>query len=311
MGNQVVLSKGKRKPADKEYNIKKYDFQQPKLVSKEIMRGLHKIHNLFSRQTKRILANALNLEIETTLENIEQVLFAEFLTSLETPTALFLFNIEEFGEWALLQIDPSFCVYFVEHQSGGRPEEFRERRSLTNIEERVVGRIIDKLLNELAHLWSPYIDMTILHHAYESKPTNVRSSSHIPGIKVSFKLEVEQMETSFQICYPYVTLKEKLTDSFGVLNEDNNKESLSSNERKQLKKEMKSINVTAQAILGEKKVPIRKIQNLSEGDLIKLDQHINNPLSIKVNKKLKFKGYPGVQNGKKAVKIFDVLAAIK
>ena len=288
--------------------IKKYDFRHPKLVSKEIMRALHKIHNLFGRNVKRIFSNSLNLKTEVTLHDIEQVIFSEFLNSIEPPTALFLFNIEELGEWAVLQMDPSFCVFFVEHQSGGRSIELGSARALTRIEERVMGRTIQKIFKELTHIWSSYINMTILHHVYESKPANIRTiSSHIPGIAVTFMLNVQGMEVPFRVCYPYALLKEEMMSSFGKIDTNNPKSMLSAEQRLSFKNEMKQVNVTAKARLGETKISLHKLLSLVEGDVIKLNQLIDDPLEIDVNNKLKMFGYPGVKSTNKAVKIFEIL----
>src|SRR5699024_4381519 len=133
------------------------------LLSKEIMRALHKIHNLFSRDLERIFTNVLNLKVEAVLEEIEQVISMDFLGRIKSPSALFLFDIEELDDWAVLQIDPSFCIFLVEHESGGRSMKLGEARALTHLEERIIGRTIDKIFNVLTHIWSSYIhiNMTI------------------------------------------------------------------------------------------------------------------------------------------------------
>lgn len=293
--------KGQVKP-----HIKKYDFKRPKLVSKEVMRGLRKIHDLFARHSKRIFSNALGLEVGVELQTIEPIIFDEFLTTLTTPTALFLFKIEELDEWSILQINTSFCIFLVECQSGGRTMELKEPRNLTRIEEHVMNRIIDKLLTELTHIWAPYVDMTIQNHIYESRPNGRAIMTPIPGIKATFKITVEDIKVPFRICYPYAPLKEELMNSFGNFNKGHNKKSLSSGERIQFKNKMKDVNITAHALLGESNVSVHQLLNLTEGDVIRLDQHIDQPLKIKINNKLKMNGYPGLINGNKAIKIFDI-----
>lgn len=307
-GDPVLASAPQHGEAPQGSRIKKYDFRQPKLVSKEIMRALHKIHNLFARNVKRIFANTLNLKTEVTLHEIEQVIFAQFLNTIEPPTALFLFNIEELGEWAVLQMDPSFCVFFVEHQSGGRSVELGQARALTRIEERVMGRTIQKIFKELTHIWSTYINMTILHHVYESKPANIRTiSSHIPGIAITFMLSIEGIEVPFRVCYPYALLKEQMMSSFGKLDTNNNKSMLSAEQRLLFKNDMKQVDVTAKAQLGETNISLETLMQLEEGDLIKLDQRIEDPLEIHINNKLKMFGYPGIKSNNKAIKIFNIL----
>jgi flagellar motor switch protein FliM len=205
-------------------------------------------------------------------------------------------------------MDPSFCMFFVEHQSGGRSMKLGEARSLTRIEERVMGRTIKKIFKELSRTWSSYVKMTILHHVYESKPANIRTiSSHIPGIAVTFMLEVDNMKVPLRLCYPYALLKEQMMSSFGDVNSNDTRESLSSGERLQFQKEMKNVDVMAKAMLGKSIISLQRLIGLQEGDVVKLDQRIDEPLIINVNDRHKMTGYPGVKSGKKAVKVFDIL----
>jgi flagellar motor switch protein FliM len=294
--------------SSRKSTIKKYDFRQPTLVSHEIMRGLHRIHDFFARSTSRIFSNALNLRVEIAQESeIRQIIFADFLANLKTPNAIYLFEIKELAQWGILQIDPSFCIFYVERQSGGQSLKLEAPRRLTQIEERVMRRIIEKLLKELIQIWSSYINLSIVRLVFEPKPSNVRTISHIQGARVSFKLKIEdQFEVPFNICYPYALLKAEMMNSFAEFNIESEKHPISSGEHQQFEDEMKRVNITAQAVLGEANMSVSRLLNLSEGDLITLDQHIGEPLRIKINEKLKMYGYPGVKNGKKAIKIFDI-----
>ena len=99
--------------------VKPYDFKQPKLVSKEIIRSMRNIHEMYARNVKRVFANVLNHNIEVRLTDVEQVIFSKYLNDIDPPSAIFLFNIEELGDWAVLQMESGFCIYCVERQSGG------------------------------------------------------------------------------------------------------------------------------------------------------------------------------------------------
>jgi len=290
--------------------IENYDFRKPKLLSKEIMRALHKIHNLFSRDLERIFTNVLNLKVEAVLEEIEQVISMDFLGRIKSPSALFLFDIEELDDWAVLQIDPSFCIFLVEHESGGRSMKLGEARALTHLEERIIGRTIDKIFNVLTHIWSSYIhiNMTISNYVYESKTANIRIiSSQLPGIEVGFKLKVEGLEVPFRICYPYALLKQQMKKSFSEFSSKDIKESLSDHQYQQFENEMKQVDILTKVRLGTTKLPIQQLLNLDKGDLIKLDQHIDKPLNVFVNNKVKMMGYPGLKGGMKAIKVFEIL----
>lgn len=288
-------------------HVKSYDFKHPKLVSKEIMRALRNIHELLSRNLNRIFTDSLNQKVEVTLDDIDEVIFSEFLSELEPPTALFLFNIEELGDWALMEMDPSFCLYCIERQGGSREESTKPPRALTRIEERVIARIVNKIFKELSHVWSPYLNITILNHVYESKPANIRTiSSHIPGIIIRYTIRVESLRVPFTICYPYALLKEQMNNSFHEPEKSSSKAVLNKKQKKAFENYMKRVEVPLKVILGKVNIAMEDLIHVDEGDVIKLDQAIDEPLDVLVNGTKKMVGYPGNMSGNKAIKVFDV-----
>jgi len=291
-----------------ERNIIEYDFKHPKLVSKEIMRTLRKIHEQFARNLKRLYGTILNQKFEVTLEEIEQVVFSEYLNSLEPPTAIFLFNIEELGDWAILQKDPSFCLYFIEKLCGGQVSEFQAPRSLTRIEEGVFSRIMKKVFKELSHVWSTYLKMTIQHHVYESKPTNIRAiSAGVPGITVRYTVRFDDEKIPFSICYPYGLLKEQMISSLNGFDKHDTKVAMTPAQKVRFREDLKKVDVTLRPILGKTKIKMERLTQLSVGDVIALDQPIDEPLEILSNQTLELYGYPGTLKGKRAVKVFKIV----
>lgn len=292
--------------------IKKYDFKHPKLVSKENARALQKIHDLLSRNLNRIFTDSLGEKVEVSLQNIDEVIYSEFLSALEPPSALFLFNIEELGDWALMQMDPSFCLYCIERQGGSRQDTARPARPLTRIEERIISRIIDKIFKELSRVWAPYLNITIQNHVYESKPANIRTiSSHIPGIIIRYMLRLENFAVPLKICYPYALLKERMKNTAHEPDRSSGKAMLSASEKKSFENYVKKAEVNLNVILGETKIPLKRLLEVEEGDVIKLDQSIEDPLDVLVNGTKKMVGYPGYMDDNKAIKIYKVMNSLK
>lgn len=293
--------------------VKLYDFKHPKLVSKEIMRALRNIHELLSRNLNRIFTDSLNQKVDVVLQDIDEAIFSEFLSELEAPTALFLFNIEELGDWALLEMDPSFCLYCIERQGGSHIESTKPARALTRIEERVISRIINKIFKELVHVWSPYLNISILNHVYESKPANVRTiSSHIPGIIIRYEIRVENLKVPFKICYPYALLKEQMNNSLHEPDKTtSNKTVLSPSQQDAFEDYLKDVKVPLKVVLGKADISMKDLIQMKEGDVIQLNQAIDEPLDILVNGTPKLVGYPGNMGGRKAIKVFEIKKTLK
>lgn len=300
---------GRGSATDKQ--VRPYDFKRPKLVSKEIMRALRNVHELLSRNLDRIFTDSLNRKVDVTLRDIDEVIFSEFLRELEVPTALFLFNIEELGDWALMELDPSFCLYCIERQSGSRAQAAKPPRALTRIEERVISRIVDKIFQELSHVWSPYLDITILNYVYESKPANMRTiSSHVPGIVIRYEIRIDTLKVPFKICYPYALLKEQMNHTFHEPDNTPRPKQMDSRQKKAFEGYLKQVQLPLKVILGKSKISMKELIQIEEGDVIKLDQTIDEPLDVFINGTRKMVGYPGNRGGNRAVKIFDITESI-
>ncbi|MEX0994261.1 MAG: FliM/FliN family flagellar motor switch protein [Balneolaceae bacterium] len=306
--NPVVANQSENKDESSGKNIRLYDFKQPKLVSKEIIRTMRDIHDLYARHIKQIFSNVVSHSMEVVLLDVEQVVFSEYLNEIEPPSSIFLFNIEELGDWAVLQIPPGFCIYCVERQSGGYKIDLEEKRILTRIEEKIIGRVIDKTLNELSHVWSTYISFKIENYIYESKPSNIRTiSANSPGIIIRFAFKFEDYKIPVSICYPYGMLKDNLLDGNTLkLGKSNSVEALTSQQKKNYEDDIKLIPAELKVQLGASSIPLRELIQLQEGDLLMLNQQIEEPLKIVVNNRNMMNGYPGTINGKRAVKIFNI-----
>jgi len=303
---QATYEEQNRSIVDEE-NLKLYDFRQPKLVSKEVIRSMRSIHDMYARSVKRIFANILGHNVEVALTDVEQVIFSRYLNEIDAPSAIFLFNIEELGDWAVLQMEPGFCVYCIERQSGGEKADFNDKRMLSRIEERIMGRIVDKCFKDLSHVWSSFFPFTVMNHIYESKPGNIRTiSASDPGIVIRFEFRFNKHRIPFSLCYPYALIKDQLTGSSFSMDKANFTGALSAIEKKQFEEDLKRAEIDFRVILGDAKVPLSKLISLKQGDTVMLNQQIDDPLEIRVNDKIKMKGYPGSMRGKKAVKIFSI-----
>ncbi|MEX0779605.1 MAG: FliM/FliN family flagellar motor switch protein [Balneolales bacterium] len=304
MDDSASSNQGEKRPKKK---IKIYDFEQPKLVSKDIIRAMRNIHETYGRHIKRVFSGVLNHPVEVTLAGVSQVVFSKFLQEIESPTAIFMFNVEELGDWALLQVQPEFCIYCVERQSGGYKNEVSEKRSLSRIEERIIGRVINNMLKELSHVWSPFLSFTIEDFVYESKPENIRTMSAIaPGILIDYELKFDKFVVPFSICYPPSLLKDKPIGSTFNLDKSS-ANALPPADKKKFEDDMKRVEVNFRAVLGTTMMSVMDLMALREGDTLLLDQQIEEALNIKINDKVKMNGYPGRMNGKKAVKIYEII----
>lgn len=290
--------------------VESYDFRQPKLFSKEIMRTLQTIHDVFSRNLARIFSTSLRYKVDISLQEIKQLSSPEFVRNIESPSTIYLLKVEELGGEIIVVLPPEFCIHLIERQSGGQGRRLSERRTLTIIEEKIIHRVMKNVNHEIVQAWEPYMDFQIDNAIYESKPENLHLESVDPTIIIKFKVDLGEEDLEVGVSYSYSLLKKAMSDTLLKKGIKSKMEELSAEELEAYKRTLKKANVRVQPLLGTTRLTLDEILNLKEGDTIPLKQRSDKPLDIRINGTTKMTAYPGVVQGRRAVKVFELLDEI-
>lgn len=298
-----------QKPGKRKY-VEPYDFKQPKLFSKEIMRTLRTLHDVLARNLSRVFSSALRQKVDVHMYKIDQISTSDFLQHLASPSVIYMLSVKQFGGEMILVMPPEFCIHLIERQSGGKGDNFSERRTLTTIEEKIISRITRAINKEIIIAWEPYMDISIDSTTYESKPENIHLMSVDPTIVAKFQIDVGIHKIEIQISYPYSLLKEAMNESILKKGNQAKTEKLSPEALDSYKRTLMNAAVRIQPLLGTTKLTVNDILELKEGDTIPLNQRTDKPLSVRVNQVEKMKAYPGLVQGRKAIKVFEIIEEI-
>lgn len=290
--------------------VESYDFKHPKLFSKEIMRSLRTIHDSLGINLGRIFSSSLRYKVDMFLHKIDQLSADEFVKGIETPSTIYLLHLSGLDGAIILVLPPGFCLHLIERQSGGYGMELGKARNLTIIEEKIISRIVQNINKEITHAWEPFKEFSIEKVQYESKPENMHLATVDPLIVARLLLDIEEQQVEIKIGYTYSLLKEVLNDT--ILKKDirSKMEKLNDEEMEGYKRTIVKAKVRLQALLGSTRLSLDEVFNLKDGDVIPLYQKADQPLDVLVNGVKKIKAYPGVIQGRKAVKIFEFIDEI-
>lgn len=302
----ALFGEEREKTVSRTKEILNYDFKHPRLVSKEQMRSLRNLHEMFARNMSVAFTNYLRTLIDVQLLAIDQVVYSEFVQSIASPSALFLFTIDELGGEAVIEVDPRLCIYIVEKQTGGAGKEMAFRREMTSIEEKIMSRVMNRVYTELQTAWEPYLNLTVYQHSYESNPENIQIISAVePAIVVFYQVSVYDSRAVFNVCYPYQLLEEALSTTLFKYTNQMRRDDVSPAHREFFEKQIRKVQVPVQAELGRAKISINDLIALENGDVISLDRRVDEPLDVLVNNQLKMKGFPGQIRRHNAIKVYD------
>ncbi len=290
--------------------IESYDFKHPKLFSKEIMRTLRTLHEVFGRNLSRVFSTALRQKVDVKLIQIDQLATSEFVRNIQSPSALYVLSVENSGSDMVLVLKPGFCIHMVERQSGGRSSALSRQRMLTTIEERIMSRIMKNVIREIIAAWEPVMSFDITSATYESKPENVHMISADPSIVGVFRIDIGEESVDMKISYPYSLLKESLNESGLQTAQHNRQVKLSEEQMQGYQHTLSQVPVRIQPLLGTTRLTLQELVDLEEGDAITLNQKTDHPLEVSVNGVKKMSAFPGTLGGRRAVKIYQILEEI-
>jgi flagellar motor switch protein FliM len=117
--------------------IKTYDFNRPNRFSKDHMRTLEMLHEIFSRGFTASVAAYLRTVAEIKVVSVTQLPFREYTMSLPRPDCIFVLKMEPLDGSFLLEINPELVLTLIDRILGG-PGKAPDRSSGIDI-DRAIG----------------------------------------------------------------------------------------------------------------------------------------------------------------------------
>jgi len=286
---------------------KLYNFRRPDKFSKEHLRGLQDIHRNFVKQISPSLGAYLRMEVEMDIISVDQLTYDEFICSMPVHIQNGIFKLSPLSGEISLGLSSEILAVMLDRMLGGDGTNTDYIRELTQIEEALTKKIIEKIIKNLENSWGGVLpvraEFTALDSGYHAMP--IATSGEIVAL-ISFEIRLGTKNFGLvNICFPYPVLETvlpKLTPQY-IFQHTN----VISNEigRSEILTKIENAELNVGVTLGTTTVSINDIIELKKDDIIKLDRGIDEPLVMDINGKNKFLAYPGIMNNHVCVKIAD------
>lgn len=286
---------------------KLYNFRRPDKFSKDHLKALQDIHKEFSRQLALILSTYLRLNMEIDVVSVDQLTYDEFSRSLPNPVTIGVLELNPLPGQIFLAISHEIVSSIVDRMLGGTGLGETKARELTDIEESLVKKVFDKIIKTLEKSWK---NVFPVRGAVVGVDTNsILAQLASPGEVVALiTLEIQvanKYSGLLSLCFPYPVL-ETVIDQLSTQQIFQSKGKASSMEDKQkILNKLNNTNVKINVMLGSTDITIGEFIDLKTGDVLRLENSINDKLIVKVNGIPKFLGRPGTKKNKVAINIVD------
>lgn len=296
-------------PARLREKVTPYDFKRPERVGKEQMRALQSLHEGFGRNFGAALSALLRSIVEVKLTSVDQLTYSEFVFSLENPSCFNLLRAEPLEGNLILDINPSLLYPIIERLlGGGKDSAPPARRPLTEIELRLVSRITNLFLGELAHAWEGVLPLKLSVERIESNPQLVQV---VPPnevvVLISFELTLGDVRGMMNLCIPFNSI-ERIGSKLSANNWFSYGKTTANDEsRKHLGRQLDGAVVEVVVTLAESSITTSDLLGLRVGDVITTEKDRRQPLEVAIQGMRKFTASPGAYKGKKAIKVEQVI----
>ena len=261
-----------------ERKVQSYNFRRPDRISKNQIRSLHFVHDRFARNASSSISAYLRTVVEISLESIEQVTYAEFLSNAADPTCYAAISLKPLDGQAALELRPETVFPMIDRLLGGSGEGIATPRPMTEIEQRVIQAILKILVDNLRESWRPVYSIEFNTTAMETHPHMVQVvGPNEMVIHFKFKMRMKGLTTRMNLAFPTLVLEPIIH----IFDQDWNSRKKITHDGSLLT-QLRQVPVSLSIETGETQFPIQSLVSLEVGDTLVLDQRTDWPMQMKI-----------------------------
>ncbi|NLI67216.1 MAG: flagellar motor switch protein FliM [Bacilli bacterium] len=296
------------KKEEEEKKVRVYDFKRALRFSKDQIRSIYRIHENYARLLTTFFSAQLRTYVNISVASVDQLPYEEFIRSIPNMTILNVYSLSPLEGRIILEVNPNIAYAMMDRQLGGQGSGDYSVDNLTEIETLLISQLFEKSSPNLKEAWSSIVDIDPVLEEFEINPQFLQLvSPNETVVVVSLNTKIGEVSGMMNICIPHIVLEPiipKLTAHYWMQTgaKERDPETYA-----KLTTLVQDVNVSATVILGRTVITLQQLLNLKLGDVITLDQSINEPLTLEVNNEPKMYVQVGRRNKKLAVQVLEAI----
>src|ERR1700760_1372515 len=194
-----------------------YNFSSAGQISTEQLRAISMLNDLFARNLTHNLAAWLPTRCQGNLVSAEQIPFNEFLLRIPEISYVASVRLEPLGALSVLQLDLALAPPIIDLLLGGEGKE-GPLRELTDIEEAILGSVVEIICRELTTAWqSVGLSFNFERRQMQTQVARIMSVNE-KTLCLSFEIRMPQGSGLLNLAFPAVvanTILRRLTSDWG------------------------------------------------------------------------------------------------
>jgi len=272
------------------------------------LRKLRVRHEEFIRALAARLSVHLRLEVGLKMSQLEAMPFGKLIDELSNPTYLALLKLEPLKGTCLLEIPPQLAMSIVDRELGGPGESSDEDRPVTEIEARILSRIVDITMSEWCISWTDLLDLRPILNGHECNGAFVQSHSlDTMMLVIGVEMQVGELTKTMRLGLPYQTL-EPLIQKLN-LEAETEKKTVAKASGTALKwnPTLNDVDIKVTAEIPSLRITTNELAKLKPGDVILLQPEVFQHLRLSLAHQPKFLASAGRCGTRWAAKITKLI----
>jgi len=281
-----------------------YDFSRQQRIVQVKMPAMEAIGDAFMRAVRTSLSTTLRRIIDLTAAPMELERFGAFVRTLPVPSSLQIFKMAPFRGHALIVLEPKLVFTFVENFLGGTgARNIRiEGRDFTAIEQRLIRRVVNILLNDLEKAWYSLQPLKVQYVRSEINPQFAKICQPEDVVIINrYDVDMDRAVGSITTCIPLANLESVKAKLLTTFQREQSEEDLTI--KRILQENVKNLDLELRVELGHALIPAGDVMELAVGDIIQLERRTDDLLPTFVAGVRKYMGTPGIHRGNNALLI--------
>jgi flagellar motor switch protein FliM len=295
-------TKDTAKEQDKRRRIVPYNFRRPDRLSKEQVRSLYMLHDLFANSLSSSLPLFLRAMSEVNLISVEQQSYGDYLRGLPDPTTIFTIAAKKLRGVFALEMNSSIAFPIIDRMLGGEGQALGEQRAATELELRVLEGFVTTVTTGYREAWMAHVEFESEIVGRETRPQMLQI---VPPneivVTIVYQVQIGEAKGMMTICLP-VAILETVINNF-------NQSSYSPDDptapeaTSSLLKTIANVQFAVTSDLDDVPIAVSDLMALSVGDVLRTNHTIEKNLKVRIANSAKFVGRLASMDGKLIVQV--------
>ena len=194
-----------------------YNFSSAGQISNDQLRAISMLNDLFARNLTHNLAAWPRTRFQVNLVSAEQIQFNEFLLRIPEISYVASVRLEPLGALSVLQLDLALAPPVIDLLLGGEGKD-GPLRELTDIEESILGSVVEIVCRELTAAWQPVgLSFNFERRQMQTQVARIMSVTE-KTLCLSFEIRMPHSSGLLNLAFPAVvanTILRRLTSDWG------------------------------------------------------------------------------------------------